>query len=319
MRRAVLACCTAAALAGAGGLWWLLAGDAMPADTAAALPTAQGTGQAQAGLRTARAPQALAAGPSAPGAAGSDPLLTPGLRDAIEALLHDAGDASDPEALKQRLEALVGQHFAPELATRALALARRYVDYRVALGKLSAPADPLDPHALRQALEQRQKLRLQHFDGDEYEALFGQQQLLDQALLARLEIERNPALNAEDKRKALAEAESQLPAPLRAQRSESVAHVGAAQQTAAFNAQGADDATRFAQRSAAYGAEAAERLARLDREERDWNARLDQYQQARSAGQNATHLDQLRQTLFTPEEQLRLEGALAARTTPAAR
>jgi hypothetical protein len=33
---------------------------------------------------------------------------------------------------------------------------------------------------MRQALEQRQKLRLQHFDGDEYEALFGQQQLLDQ-------------------------------------------------------------------------------------------------------------------------------------------
>ena len=46
---------------------------------------------------------------------------------------------------------------------------------------------------MRQALEQRQKPRLQFgFDGDEYEALFGQQQLLDQALLARLEIERNP-------------------------------------------------------------------------------------------------------------------------------
>jgi len=132
--------------------------------------------------------------------------------------------------------------------------------------------------------------------------------------LARLEIERNTALSAEEKRKALAETEAQLPAPLRAQRSESVAHVGAAQQTAAFNAQGADDATRFAQRSATYGAEAAERLARLDREERDWNARLDQYQQARSAGQDAARLDQLRQTLFTPEEQLRLEGALGLRS-----
>ena len=312
MHKAVWAGGAVAALAGAGALWWFLGGDTSPTDTAP--PAAQGQGHAQALARAAPPPHPLGQGPTTPGAAGNDPLLTPGLRDAIEAMLHDAGEAGSPDALKLRLEALVGQHFAPELTTRALALARRYVDYRVALGQLRPPADPLDPHAMRQALEQRQKLRLQHFDGDEYEALFGQQQLLDQALLARLEIERNTALSAEEKRKALAETEAQLPAPLRAQRSESVAHVGAAQQTAAFNAQGADDATRFAQRSATYGAEAAERLARLDREERDWNARLDQYQQARSAGQDAARLDQLRQTLFTPEEQLRLEGALGLRS-----
>lgn len=312
MHKAVWAGGAVAALAGAGALWWFLGGDTSPTDTAP--PAAQGQGPAQALARAAPPPLPLGQGRTTPGAAGNDPLLTPGLRDAIEAMLHDAGEAGSPDALKLRLEALVGQHFAPELTTRALALARRYVDYRVALGQLRPPADPLDPHAMRQALEQRQKLRLQHFDGDEYEALFGQQQLLDQALLARLEIERNTALSAEEKRKALAETEAQLPAPLRAQRSESVAHVGAAQQTAAFNAQGADDATRFAQRSATYGAEAAERLARLDREERDWNARLDQYQQARSAGQDAARLDQLRQTLFTPEEQLRLEGALGLRS-----
>ena len=310
--KAVWAAGAVAALAGAGALWWFLGGDTSPTDTAP--PAAQGQGPAQALARAAPPPHPLGQGRTTPGAAGNDPLLTPGLRDAIEAMLHDAGEASSPDALKLRLEALVGQHFAPELTTRALALARRYVDYRVALGQLRPPADPLDPHAMRQALEQRQKLRLQHFDGDEYEAMFGQQQLLDQALLARLEIERNTTLSAEEKRKALAETEAQLPAPLRAQRSESVAHVGAAQQTAAFNAQGADDATRFAQRSATYGAEAAERLARLDREERDWNARLDQYQQARSAGQDAARLDQLRQTLFTPEEQLRLEGALGLRS-----
>lgn len=312
MHKAVWAGGAVAALAGAGALWWFLGGDTSPTDTAP--PAAQGRGHAQALARATPPPHTLGQERAIPGAAGNDPLLTPGLRDAIEAMLHDAGEVGSPDALKLRLEALVGQHFAPELTTRALALARRYVDYRVALGQLRPPADPLDPHAMRQALEQRQKLRLQHFDGDEYEALFGQQQLLDQALLARLEIERNTALSAEEKRKALAETEAQLPAPLRAQRSESVAHVGAAQQTAAFNAQGADDATRFAQRSATYGAEAAERLARLDREERDWNARLDQYQQARSAGQDAARLDQLRQTLFTPEEQLRLEGALGLRS-----
>ena len=312
----------ALAAATAAVVWWLgtpgLPGAAPPPPPPGAA-AAPGGGVSHTGLSQSAQPMPdsfFTASRTATTGHSADPLLVHGLRDTLEALLLEARaeDAGNPAALKQRLAALVGQHFPAELATRALALAERYVDYRVALGQLRPPADPLDPHAMRQALEQRQKLRLQHFDGDEYEALFGQQQLLDQALLTRLEIERNTALSAEEKRKALAETEAQLPAPLRAQRSESVAHVGAAQQTAAFNAQRADDATRFAQRSATYGAEAAERLARLDREERDWNARLDQYQQARSAGQDAARLDQLRQTLFTPEEQLRLEGALGLRS-----
>ena len=67
-------------------------------------------------------------------------MLAPGLRYALEALLAAAGEAPDPQTLKQRLEALVGQHFPPDLATRALALAYRYVDYRVALG-LNGPGD----------------------------------------------------------------------------------------------------------------------------------------------------------------------------------
>ena len=248
---------------------------------------------------------------------GADPLLQPGLRDALEALLHAAGDAADPDALKQRLEGLVGQHFPPELATRALALAHRYVDYRVALGQLRAPADLSDPRTLRNALEARQKVRLQYFDSDEFDALFAQEMTLDQSMLARLEIERNNQLTPEQKRRALQAAEEMLDPAQRALRAEAVVHVGVAQQTAAFNAQGIDESTRHALRSAQHGEEAAQRLARLDHEERDWNARLDQYQQARSSTQDAARLRQLRGQLFSPEEQLRIEGALALRAQPA--
>lgn len=247
----------------------------------------------------------------------ADPLLQPGLRDALEALLHAAGDAPNPQALKQRLEGLVGQHFSPALAARALALAHRYVDYRVALGQLRTPADLTDPRALRDALEARHKVRLQFFDGDEFDALFAQEMTLDQFMLARLEIKRNSALTPEQKRKALQEAESVFDPKERALRAEAVVHVGVEQQTAAFNAQGTDERTRHALRSAEHGAEAAQRLARLDQEERDWNARLDQYQLARSSAQDDAWVQQLRAQLFSPEEQLRIEGALALRTQPA--
>ena len=55
----------------------------------------------------------------------------------------DAGDATTPEE-PARLSQLVRKHFGADLATRALALAERYVDYRVALGTLKAPR-PDDP------------------------------------------------------------------------------------------------------------------------------------------------------------------------------
>lgn len=318
MRKGALAL-VACALLGAGAWWWTQPDSAAQASGVSGAnslgrPFAPGTLTGGAHPGGSPGLTHAVAGSGADG--GADPLLQPGLRDALEALLHAAGDAADPLALKQRLEGLVGQHFPPELATRALALAHRYVDYRVALGQLRAPADLRDPRALRDALEARQKVRLQYFDDDEFDALFAQDMTLDQSMLARLEIERNSALTPEQKRSALQATEATLPPEQRALRAESVAHVGVAQQTAAFNAQGVDDPTRHALRSAQHGAQAAQRLAQLDQEERDWNARLDQYQQARSGAQDAARLHQLRAQLFSPEEQLRIEGALALRAQP---
>ena len=243
----------------------------------------------------------------------ADPLLVHGLRDTLEALLMEAGDASDPATLKQRLAALVGQHFPAALAARALALAERYVDYRVALGSLRAPQDLTDPRALRDALEARHKVRLQFFDDAEYDALFAREADLDRYTLARLEIARNTQLSPEQRAQALQAADNELSAERRAERSAATAHMAAAAQTAAFNASNADERTRYAARSAQYGPAAAQAMAQLDREEQHWNQRLDQYSQARTQQGEGPGLQQLRQQLFSPEEQQRIDAALALR------
>ena len=243
----------------------------------------------------------------------ADPLLVHGLRDTLEALLMGAGDASDPATLKQRLAALVNQHFPAALATRALALAERYVDYRVALGSLRAPQDLTDPRALRDALEARHKVRLQFFDDAEYDALFAREADLDRYTLARLEIERNTQLSPEQRAQALQAADNELSAERRAERSAATEHMAAAAQTAAFNASNADERTRYAARSAQYGPAAAQAMAQLDREEQHWNQRLDQYSQARAQQGEGPGLQQLRQQLFSPEEQQRIDAALALR------
>lgn len=308
---AVLALTTAAVV------WWLGgpagpgAGDAHTATAGAAAATAvaqvkPSPAQGVDNSFFARRRAITADGPA-------DPLLVHGLRDTLEALLMEAGDASDPATLKQRLAALVNQHFPAALATRALALAERYVDYRVALGSLRAPQDLTDPHALRDALEARHKVRLQFFDDAEYDALFAREADLDRYTLARLEIERNTQLSPEQRAQALQAADNELSAERRAERSAATEHMAAAAQTAAFNARNADERTRYAARSAQYGPAAAQAMAQLDREEQHWNQRLDQYSQARTQQGEGPGLQQLRQQLFSPEEQQRVDAALALR------
>ncbi len=243
----------------------------------------------------------------------ADPLLADGLRNALEALLLEAGDTSDPATLKQRLAALVGHHFPAALATRALALAERYVDYRVALGQLRAPHDLTDPRALRDAMDARHKVRMRFFDGAEFDALFAREAELDRYTLARLEAARNTQLTPEQRTLALQQAESELSPERRAQRSATTEHMAAAAQTAAFNTQNADAYTRHAARSAQFGEAAAHALARLDREEQHWQQRLDQYSQARAQQGDGATLQQLRQQLFSTEELQRVDAALALR------
>ena len=281
----------------------------------AALPAAGAAAPAGHTTSAALTPasSALAAASAASSAAGgADPLLVPGLRNTLEALLFEAGEASDPEALKQRLAQLVGKHFPAELATRALALAERYVDYRVALGALSPPRDPGDPRALREAMEARQKVRQQHFQDEEYDALFAQEAELDRYTLARLEIARNTQLTPQQRDSALRATEAELAPERRAERAAATAHMDAAAQTAAFNAQGVGDFQRHTARSAQFGEQAAHALAQLDREDQQWQSRLDELSQTR-AGQGEAAAQALRQQLFTPEELQRVDAALALR------
>lgn len=309
MRRAALLWTAALAGLGALALWPAPATQAPPA--AAIRPTATPVA-AQAPTSRVLAESAPVAAPAAVGAPAPS-LLRPGLRDRLEAWLLAAGPAPDPAALKDRLAATVGQHFAPDEAAAALALARRYVDYRVALGQLSPPADPSDPYALRQALQARQRVRQLHFAADEYQTLFGAEEALDRLTVARADILRNPQLTARQRADALAAVEQQLPPEERALRTAALAPQSVGEQTAAFNAQGVDAVTRQQLRATQYGQAASERLATLDAEDAQWQARLASYAAARERQANAGELAQLRATLFTPEESLRVDAALRLR------
>lgn len=266
----------------------------------------------------------------------ADVFLTEQLQQTFEDLLLEAlasGDVRDGAVLRQRVSALVAKYFSPDLVQRATALLGRYVDYREALGQLAAPADPTDPDALRAAVQARQRVRQRYFSAEENEALFGQDERLDRYTLERLSLERQTDLTEAQKQAALTLAAQHLSDSQRAQRSAAVQHLDVQAQTATFERSNIASTERHAQRSALYGEQAAQRLGQLDAEERQWQASLDQFAQAASAldmpGAASTgaasqtsaaqrqQLEQLKQQLFTPEQQPRVEAGLALRALQA--
>jgi lipase chaperone LimK len=248
-----------------------------------------------------------------PSAEARNAFLASGLRFKLEDLVLEAGEASTPAILKQQLAALAPKYFSEAELSQAMELLDRYVDYRVAVGAIKPPSDPGDPAALRAVLDARRLVREKHFRADECAALFAQEEELDRFTVARLEIERNPDLSAEQKAAAVRDAERDLSESQRATRADAVAHLAVASQSAAFEATGASEQERYAQRRAQYGDTAAQQLAQLDREERDWQARLDEYSAGKARNEPPAQLNRMRQQLFSTEEQLRVEAALALR------
>ena len=315
MNRKPLALSTAAALLCAAGWWSLVSPDALfdtRETTAAQRPAAVSS---QRLVAAATVPVTGRSGDALTSTTG-DAFLSPDLRQTFEAMLFEATggtDMRDLAVLKTRLVALVPRYFPAQYAVRATALMERYVDYRVALGSLKPPTDPGDPRALRSALDVRQRAREQHFTSEEYEALFAQEARLDRYTVARIEIERNSALTTPQKQAALKDAERGLSDAQRAERDAATSHINVASQTAGFDAQGTTANERHAQRRAQYGDDAATQLGQLDREERDWQARLGDYAAAQARKASPEQLQLLRQQLFSQQEQLRVEAALAAR------
>lgn len=297
-------------LAAALGWWWFGAG---PGTGAAVVATAAaGSGPAPAGGGQPLSP-ASGAPPASPATAAAaagatDPFLNPSLRHRLEALLLDAGEAADPAELKRKVAGLIDRHFTPDEATRAAQLVDRWIDYRIALSRLQPPADLADPHALRTALEARQRERSRHFTSQEWKALFAREDELDRFTIARVEIARNAALSADQKLQALRAAEAGLGTEERLARADAVAHLQVAAQSAAYEAAKVDAHQRYRERAQAHGDAAAQRLAELDRDEAHWQARIDRLAAAAPAEQA-----QLRAQIFTAEEQLRLDGALGLR------
>lgn len=186
--------------------------------------------------------------------------------------------------------------------------------YLTLLRAMDVAAFPTDPLARAEALH---ALRRQHLGEDAARAMFGDEEAALDLALARRAVLHAGDLPADERARLLEALEETQPAALREVRLDSESAELAERQTRRFDALAADAATRHAERAALWGEEAAQRLARLDAERADWDARVAHYLSARDAlGADPQALDAWLRGNFSDTERRRLAalesiGALA--------
>ncbi|RJF99273.1 lipase secretion chaperone [Noviherbaspirillum saxi] len=222
------------------------------------------------------------------------------------------------QAIRAEIEHDIDTRLKGRAAEQARQLLTRYVDYKHALLDIDTKpvSGAVGGTAVRQRFAAMQEVRLRFFSQQEIEAMFAMEDAGALDAIARLEIRQDQSLTSEEKQIRLAALDASLAPALRDAREEPMKIVRLEQSIANMRNSGASEDEIYRARAAALNPEAAARLSELDRDEESWNKRIADYRSQRqcilnaamplSEANRATALEQLRQSGFTPEEQLRL-------------
>lgn len=214
------------------------------------------------------------------------------------------------EAIRAEIERELARRLAPGPARQARVLLGKYLDYKRALATLEGTLRPgkdvlAGARARRDAML---KLRKDYFTERESAGLFGEADAYDADALARLGITQDRQLSEPQRQANLAGLDAALSPEQRARRAAPVAIMNMEKSVAHMREQGAGDNEVYRARAAAFTPEAAARLAELDREQAQWQARIAAYRQQRRqlAPGDTLALQRLRDAGFSALEQKRL-------------
>lgn len=220
------------------------------------------------------------------------------------------------DAIRAEIEHEIDLRLKGRAAQQAKQLLGRYLDYKQALVDVEKNTQLAGSNvaAIRARMAALRQTRARFFSEQESQAMFGLDDADDEDAVARLEISQDASLSEAQRREKLAALDAALPPALRQAREEPVKVLKLEETVAKKRAEGASDDDIYRLRAAALSPEAAARFADLDREEAAWKARIDAYRAQRNqvvAGtlpeaDKLAQIEQLRRSLFIPEEQRRL-------------
>ncbi|USX24556.1 lipase chaperone [Oxalobacteraceae bacterium OTU3CINTB1] len=218
------------------------------------------------------------------------------------------------DAIRTEIERELDRRLKPGPARQAKQLLSSYLAYKQALAGVESTLAPSGDVArsARARLAAMRALRSTYFTPEQSAGLFGATDIADDDAVARLEVDVDKTLSAEQKQAKVAELDRRMPPALREEREAPAKIIRLEESVAQLRAGGAGDNEVYSVRAAAFSPEAAARLADVDRDEAAWKARIGAYQTQRAtllaqpAQQKDAALQRLRDASFTPEEQRRL-------------
>lgn len=253
-------------------------------------------------------------------------VVTAGLRRLFDYFLSAQGEEPLSQ-IEQRVIAYIREHTPEPAASQAVQIFQNYLTYLTAVSQLDKPkAQPnpnvsaLDLSAIKNQLRAVQQLQARYFDAKTREAFFGDEQALNDYNMTVVEANQNAQLSNDQRQAIIDKAQTayiasvndpNLQTKLTQQRN--IDKLLA--QTQQMQQQGATQSQINAMRSQYVSPEAVKRLEQLDQSEAQFAQRVATYQtqsnQILSKLGNVPQAQQqivaLQQTMFTPEERLRLD------------
>jgi len=222
-----------------------------------------------------------------------------------------------PAAIRAALASWLVERYDAMAAQRVLDLFDRYQQYRSAVAGIDT-ALPLEGRLAR-----LHELRVAWLGRELADAFFADEEREAALAIARRRVVADPLLTRDERTARIAALDARLPAPEIAAREADVEPWLVEAQTRGFDADGASDAERRRERSALWGDAAAQRLATLDAQRADWDARIAAYRRERDAllattppAHQELALADLRAQRFAPHEARRVESLEAIDALP---
>lgn len=246
---------------------------------------------------------------------GGHLVVSLGLRHLFDYFLAAGGEVS--EAISEaRIAAAINRSVQDPAASEARDVLHRYLMWRQHASTSATPDAGLSS-ALPDRFAELVASRRRFFSAAEAEALWGEEERATEAALRRHEIANDSGLDDATRAKKLAEADGLRPAATRAHEDAATRPLRQMDAEAQRRRAGATAAEVQAERVRAVGPAAAARLAAMDAEHSHWQARVDDFLQARrqilanpalSANQQVQAVDALRDQSFRGPERLRVRS-----------
>lgn len=214
------------------------------------------------------------------------------INEDIKELFEFYMSAMGEESLEQiitRIQSDMSSQLRSAALNQGLSLLKRYINFKINLSGLESTSnryaqanDLSDIEKIELQKQQLANMRLSHFDANEYQHFFAEEDEYDSFMLQHLEISQNDSIDAQQKQQQLTALQDNLPTQVQKTRKAVSLHGDLYQKTQDMKQQGASSEEVYQLRQAALGSDAAQALAELDHKRQRWQSRIDDFISAKA-------------------------------------